>query len=52
MPVTIDGKWVFVLDNNGNLYAYTTDSSYPAIQAKYRAPTALQRMSWQEAKHN
>jgi hypothetical protein len=52
MPVTIDGKWVFVLDNNGNLYAYTTDSSYPAIHAKYRAPTARQRMSWQEAKHN
>jgi len=52
MPVTIDGKWVFVLDNNGNLYAYTTDSSYPAIQAKYRAPTARQRMTWQEARHN
>jgi hypothetical protein len=50
MPVTIDGDWVFVLDNNGNLYAYTTDSSYATIQAKYRAPTALQRMTWQSAR--
>ncbi len=46
MPVTIDGNWVFILDNNGDLYGYTTDSRFPAIQAKYRTPTARQRMTW------
>jgi outer membrane protein assembly factor BamB len=52
MPVTIDGSWVFVLDNNGNLYAFTTDSSYAAIQPKYRAPTARQRMNWQRSRQD
>jgi hypothetical protein len=49
MPVTIDGDWVFVIDNNGNLYGLTTDSRFATIQAKYRAPTARQRATpWTE----
>ena len=43
MPATIDGNWVFVLDNSGNMYGLTTDTSYPAIQTKYRAPDARLR---------
>jgi hypothetical protein len=43
VPATIDGDWVFVLDDNGNIYGLTTDPSYPAIQTKYRAPDARSR---------
>ena len=38
MPVTIDGDWVFVIDNSGNLYGLTTDQSYPTITPAYHAP--------------
>jgi hypothetical protein len=48
MPATIDGDWVYIIDNNGNLYGLTIDSSYPTIQAKLRVPTAQQRMTWRE----
>jgi hypothetical protein len=48
MPVTIDGNWVFIIDNNGNLYGYTTDSRFPAIKARYRGSDARQRAAtWQ-----
>ena len=40
MPVTIDGNWVFVIDNNGNLYGFTTDPRFATIQATYRASSA------------
>jgi hypothetical protein len=46
MPVTIDGNWVFVIDNNGNLYGFTTDTRFAAIQATYRASSARQRAAW------
>jgi hypothetical protein len=46
MPPTIDGDWIFVLDNSGNLYALTIDPSYPAIQTKYRAPNPHQATTW------
>jgi hypothetical protein len=39
-PATIDGDWVFVLDDTGNMYGLTTDPNYAAIQTKYRAPDA------------
>lgn len=52
MPATIDGNWVFILDNNGNLYALTTDSRFPAIKAKFRSPTARQRAHWVEKSHD
>jgi outer membrane protein assembly factor BamB len=39
VPATIDGKWVFVLDNAGDLYGLTTDPSVKAIAAKYRSVT-------------
>jgi hypothetical protein len=39
LPATIDGKWVFVLDNDGDLYGLTTDPSVKAIAAKYRSVT-------------
>jgi outer membrane protein assembly factor BamB len=43
MPATIDGNWVFVLDNSGNLYGLTTDPAFAAIQTKYRAPDPRSR---------
>ena len=39
VPATIDGKWVFVLDNDGDLYGLTTDPSVKTIAAKYRSVT-------------
>jgi len=49
MPVTVDGNWVFVIDNNGNLYGLTTDSRFATVQAKMRQPTAQQRAAkWTE----
>ena len=40
VPATIDGDWVFVLDDNGNMYGLTIDPKYAAIQTQYRAPDA------------
>ena len=34
MAPTVDGQWVYVLDNSGNLYALTIDPSIPKIAAK------------------
>jgi hypothetical protein len=49
MPVTIDGNWVFVIDNNGNLYGLTTDARFPTVQATLRKPTGRQRTpTWVE----
>ena len=50
MPATIDGDWVFIIDNNGNLYGYTTDSRYAAIRATARISTARQRWRWTEGR--
>ncbi len=46
MPPTIDGNWIFVLDNDGNMYGLTIDPSVPAINARYRPPDARQRKEW------
>jgi hypothetical protein len=43
MPVTIDGDWVFVIDNSGDLYGFTTDAHYPTVPATTRVLTARQR---------
>ncbi len=50
MPATIDGSWVFVLDNSGNIYGLTIDSSYRAIAATRRADDARQRRVWKRAR--
>jgi len=52
MPATIDGNWVFILDNNGNLYGLTTDPRVATIKAAYRAPTARQQARWVEKGHD
>jgi hypothetical protein len=36
-PATIDGNWVYVADQAGNIYGLTIDPSYPKIAAKRRA---------------
>jgi outer membrane protein assembly factor BamB len=51
MPATIDGDWVFVLDNSGNLYALTADSRYAAIAARKPA-SALRAPHWRPALRN
>jgi hypothetical protein len=43
MPVTIDGNWVFVIDNSADLYAFTTDTRFASIQPKMRRLTARQK---------
>jgi len=37
MPPTIDGNWLYVLDNNGDLYGLTIDQTVPAsATSRYR----------------
>jgi len=43
MPVTIDGSWVFVIDNSGDLYAFTIDPRFGTVQPKMRKLTARQK---------
>ncbi len=49
VPPTIDGNWVFVMDNSGNLYGLTVDGSYPAIASRRRANDARQINHWRAA---
>lgn len=44
MEPTVDGNWMYVYDNNGDLYALTLDPSVPAIQA-VRRRTAVHSMA-------
>jgi hypothetical protein len=46
MPATIDGNWIFILDNNGNLYGLTIDPNYPTIAPKYHARDSRQLRRW------
>jgi hypothetical protein len=46
MPPTIDGNWVYVLDNGGDLYGLTIDTHYAAINSKYRTVDGRSRQSW------
>ncbi len=36
-PPTIDGLWVYFIDNNGDLYGMTVDSQYASIAARARS---------------
>lgn len=47
MPPTIDGNWIFVIDNGGDMYGLTIDPSVKAIAAKYRAVDARSRRRWE-----
>jgi outer membrane protein assembly factor BamB len=47
VPPTIDGNWIFVLDNNGDMYGLTIDPSYAAISAKARAIDARVLKRWE-----
>jgi predicted small lipoprotein YifL len=47
MPLTIDGRWLFVVDNGGDMYGLTIDQSVPAIAARYRAIDARSRRPWE-----
>jgi hypothetical protein len=37
VPPTIDGNWVYIIDNSGDLYGFTIDPKYAAIQPQYHA---------------
>lgn len=52
VPPTIDGNWVFVLDNSGNMYGLTIDPGYPTIHAKRRANDSRQRTYWEPLPHD
>ncbi len=47
MPPTIDGNWVFVLDNAGDMYGLTLDPKYASIQAVSRQVDARSRTKWE-----
>jgi hypothetical protein len=34
MPPTVDGDWMWLVDNSGNLYAFTIDTSVPASSVR------------------
>ncbi len=36
MPPVVDGKWLYVIDQGGNLYGLTIDPAVPKVQAKFR----------------
>jgi hypothetical protein len=46
-PPTIDGNWMFVLDNSGNLYALTLDPHYTAISTTQRAVDSRMLTQWE-----
>jgi hypothetical protein len=46
MPPTIDGDWIYVIDNNGNLYGLTIDPGYATVAAKRRSADSRQRTTW------
>jgi hypothetical protein len=47
MPPTVDGRWVFVIDNNGNMYGLTIDPSVPTAAAKMRSVRSPPRVPWE-----
>jgi outer membrane protein assembly factor BamB len=47
VPPTIDGNWVFVLDNNGDMYALTIDPAYAAISARVRSVDSRMLRQWE-----
>jgi hypothetical protein len=49
VPPTIDGNWIFVLDNGGNLYALTLDPNYAATSTKQRAVDSRMLKVWEPA---
>jgi hypothetical protein len=47
VPPTIDGNWIFILDNNGTMYALTIDASIPTAAAKARSLDSRMLTRWQ-----
>jgi len=50
-PPTIDGLWVYFIDNSGNLYAMTIDTNYPTIAAQARAVDPRSLHIWKARRH-
>jgi hypothetical protein len=46
VPPTIDGSWIFVLDNSGDMYALTIDPHVVAVAARTRAVSARMITHW------
>jgi len=46
MGATVDGDWLYVIDNGGALYAMTLDPSFPAISNNVRVKPALHPYVW------
>jgi len=44
MGAVVDGDWLYLFDNNGDLYGLTIDPSYPAIQDRFRRQHRIQRV--------
>jgi hypothetical protein len=48
MPATVDGNWIFVLDNSGNMYGLTIDGSYPSVAEKARTINPRTLRVWEQ----
>ncbi|MBD5635591.1 MAG: hypothetical protein IAI49_14030 [Candidatus Eremiobacteraeota bacterium] len=46
MAPTIDGKWMWVLDDSGNFYGLTVDTSVPGIAIRHAASRGLRSIHW------
>jgi hypothetical protein len=47
MPPTLDGNWLFLVDNNGDMYGLTLDSRYPSIAEQMRAVDSRMLRRWE-----
>jgi hypothetical protein len=49
VPPTIDGDWIFVMDNAGDMYGLTIDPHFAAINSKPHAISSKMLKSWEAA---
>jgi len=46
MAPTVDGAWLWVVDDSGNLYGLTVDPSIPALKHRPLPERGLRRLRW------
>jgi hypothetical protein len=51
MAPTIDGNWLYVIDNTGDMYGLTIDPSYPSIEATMHSVDSRMLKVWESAPH-
>jgi hypothetical protein len=46
MAPTVDGEWMWVLDDSGNFYGLTLDPNVPSLSAKIVPRSGLRSIRW------